>query len=272
MKKSLFSDLLNKKDKKRIELQDDDKRLLGFIAGHKYIDETAAKILLNKKNDRAFWRRIRKLKEYGFIRKSKVVIASAKWGVKPLFITVFSLDSAVCDLYYTKKIRTIGVQGEHLKHSLLIRRVAAVLEKLKTDGEPFGYETEPALDDYSDERIYIDKEKKYKIRPDIFLRNFNILIEVELTIKPDKTAYGKRLFWTQYLKNYNKTVWLVESQNVKEKLIKIFSNFAGESFKYDLVLDKKMIFTDVLNQNLVVVLDDFFDNPEHFFRVWSGLN
>ena len=199
MKKSLFSDLLNKKDKKRIELQDDDRRFLGFLANYKYVDDIAAKTLLNKKKDRAFWRRIRKLKEFGYIRKSKVVIASAAWGVKPIFITVFSLDSAGCDLYYTRKIRTIGVQEEHLKHSLFIRRVVAILEKLKTDGEPFDYETEHGLDEYSDKKIYIDKEKKYKIRPDIFLKSFNILIEIELTIKPDKNHYGKRLFWTQYL-------------------------------------------------------------------------
>ena len=85
-------------------------------------------------------------------------------------------------------------------------------------------------------------------------------------------AYAKRLFWSQYLKNYNKTVWLVGGQKDKEKLIKIFTNYAGESFKYDPVLDKKMIFSDVLDNNLVVIFDDFFSNPEHFLRVWTGLN
>jgi hypothetical protein len=261
-----------KKDRKYIALQNYDKLLLGFITKYKYIDEAAAKILLSKKNDRAFWRRVRKLIAYNFIRKSKIAISSAVWGVKPLFITVFSLDSAGCDLYYTKKIKTIGVQGEHLKHSLLIRRVAAILERLKTAGEMFDYETEPTLDEYSDERIYIDNEKKYRIRPDIFIKNFNVLIEVELTVKPDRDAYAKRLFWSQYLKNYNKTVWLVGGQNDKEKLIKIFTNYAGESFKYDPVLDKKMIFSDVLDKNFVVVFDDFFYNPETFLRRWTGLN
>jgi hypothetical protein len=267
--KSLLN--FNKKDKKYIELQNDDKLLLSFIAKNKYIDDIAAKILLNKKNNRAFWRRIRKLKEYGYIRKSKVIITSANWGVKPPLVTVFSLDSAGCDLYHVKKIKTVGIQGEHLKHNLFVRRVAVILEKIKANGEPFDYEVEAVLDEYSD-KIYIDKINKYKIRPDIFLSLFNILFEIELTVKPDKNHYGKRLFWSQYLKEYDKTVWLVENQNDKEKLIKIFSNYAGESFKYDPVLDKKMIFSDVLNKNLIIVLDDFFANPEVFLKRWTGLN
>ena len=47
--KSLLN--FNKKDKKYIELQNDDKLLLSFIAKNKYIDDIAAKILLNKKNN-----------------------------------------------------------------------------------------------------------------------------------------------------------------------------------------------------------------------------
>jgi hypothetical protein len=80
------------------------------------------------------------------------------------------------------------------------------------------------------------------------------------------------MFWSQYLKHYDKTVWLVPSQKDKERLIKIFTNYAGESFKYDPVLDKKMIFLDAADKNLVVVLDDFFSNPETFLKLWTGLN
>ena len=269
MRKSIFADL-KPATKKRIELQDDDKNLLSFLARHKYIDDFAAKILLDKKNDRAFWRRIGKLTEYEYIRKKRITINSAQWGARPEFITVFSLDDAGADIYRTKKIKTVGVQGEHLKHNLFIRRVCANIEKLKKEG--FEYETEPVLDDYNDERIYVDKTKKYKIRPDIFIQIFNILIEVELTVKPDRTHYGKRLFWTQYLRDYNKTVWLVGGQRDKEKLIKILSSYAKESFKYDAGLDKKMIFTDTVNKNLVVVLDDFFASHETFLKLWAGLN
>ena len=82
---------------------------------------------------------------------------------------------------------------------------------------------------------------------------------------------GQRLIKSFFLDSL-KTVWLVENQNDKEKLIKIFSNFAGESFKYDSVLDKKMIFSDAADKNLVVVLDDFFSNPETFLKLWTGLN
>ena len=261
----------NKKDRKYIALQDYDKLLLGFVRKYKYIDEAAAKILLSKKNDRAFRRRIRKLKDYNFIRQSNTIIDSVEWGVKPNYTIVFSLDSAGCDLYHTKKIKTVGVEGEHLKHNIFVRRVAASIEKIKIENELLDYQIESLLDDYTD-KIYIDKSKKYKLRPDIFLPIFNVLFEIELTIKPDKNHYGKRLFWSQYLKNYSKTIWLVENQKDKERLIKTFQSFAGEPFKYDPVLDKKMIFSDVLNQNLVVVFDDFFSNPEHFLRVWSGLN
>ena len=70
MRKKVFTDL-SKQSKKRIELQDDDKLFLEFLARNKYIDDTAAKIVLNKKNDRAFWRRSRKLIEYEYIRKKK---------------------------------------------------------------------------------------------------------------------------------------------------------------------------------------------------------
>ncbi len=269
MRKNIFADLSNK-SKKRIELQDDDKNLLSFLARHKYIDDFAAKIVLDKKNDRAFGRRIKKLIEYEYIRKKRITINSAEWGVKPELITVFSLDDAGADIYNSKKIRTVGVQGEHLKHNLFVRRVCANIERLKPEG--FEYETESVLSNYNDERIYIDKTKKYKVRPDIFIQIFNILIEVELTVKPDTAHYGKRLFWSQYLKNYNKTVWLVNGQKDKEKLIKIFTNYAGESFKYDPVLDKKMIFSDVVEKNLVVVFDDFFASSEIFLRRWTGLD
>jgi hypothetical protein len=98
------------------------------------------------------------------------------------------------------------------------------------------------------------------------------LFEIELNIKPNKNHHGKRLFWSQHLKNYNKTIWFVENQNDKQKLINIFQNFAGQSFRYDSVLDKKMIFTDILSQNLIIVFDDFFDNPDKYFMLWSGLN
>ena len=269
MRKKIFTDL-SKESKKHIELQDDDKNLLSFLARNKYIDGAAAKIVLNKKNDRAFLRRIKKLIEYEYIRKKRITINFAKWGVKQEFITALSLDDAGADIYNIKKIKTVGVQGEHLRHNLFVRRVCANIERLKQEG--FEYETEQVLDDYNDERIYIDKTKKYKIRPDIFMQDFAILIEVELNIKPDRMHYGKRLFWTQYLRNYNKTVWLVNGQKDKEKLIKIFTNYAGESFKYDPVLDKKMIFTDTVNKNLVVVFDDFFASPETFLKLWAGLN
>ncbi|MCL4533259.1 MAG: hypothetical protein M1502_03220, partial [Deltaproteobacteria bacterium] len=56
-----FSKIKDSLSKKRIELQNNDKLLLQFIADNKYIDDVTAKILLNKKSDRAFWDRIKKL-------------------------------------------------------------------------------------------------------------------------------------------------------------------------------------------------------------------
>lgn len=272
-----FSKIKDSLSKKRIELQNNDKLLLQFIADNKYIDDVTAKILLNKKSDRAFWDRIKKLISYNYIRKTRITINSADWNAKPELLTAFSLDTQGCKLFGKEKIKTVGVQGEHLKHNLYVRRVAAIVERFRIDengnkNELLNYETESVLDDYNDERIYIDKKNKYKIRPDILIRNLNLLIEIELNIKPDHKHYGKRLFWSQYLKEYDKTVWLVPSQKDKERLIKIFTNYAGESFKYDSVLDKKMIFSDAADKNLVVVLDDFFSNPETFLKLWTGLN
>ncbi|RZV40245.1 MAG: hypothetical protein EVJ48_01765 [Candidatus Acidulodesulfobacterium acidiphilum] len=272
-----FSKIKDSLSKKRIELQNNDKLLLRFIADNKYIDDVTAKILLNKKSDRAFWDRIKKLISYNYIRKTRITINSPDWNAKPELLTAFSLDTQGCKLFGKEKIKTVGVQGEHLKHNLYIRRVAAIVERFRIDengnkNELLNYETESVLDDYNDERIYIDKKNKYKIRPDILIRNLNLLIEIELNIKPDHKHYGKRLFWSQYLKEYDKTVWLVPSQKDKERLIKIFMNYAGESFKYDSVLDKKMIFSDAADKNLVVVLDDFFSNPETFLKLWTGLN
>jgi hypothetical protein len=272
-----FSKIKDLSSKKRIEFQDNDKLLLRFIADNKYIDDITARILLDKKSDRSFWDRIKKLISYSYIRKTKIIINSTEWGVKPEQLTVFSLNTQGCRLFNKEKIKTIGVQGEHLKHNLYIYRIAAIIERLRIydngeKNELLDYEIEAVLDDYNDERIYIDKKNKYKIRPDILIRNLNLLIEIELNIKPDHKHYGKRLFWSQYLKEYDKTVWLVPSQKDKERLIKIFMNYAGESFKYDSVLDKKMIFSDAADKNLVVVLDDFFSTPETFLSLWTGLN
>lgn len=272
-----FSKIKDLSSKKRIEFQDNDKLLLRFIADNKYIDDITARILLDKKSDRSFWDRIKKLISYSYIRKTKIIINSTEWGVKPEQLTVFSLNTQGCRLFNKEKIKTIGVQGEHLKHNLYIYRIAAIIERLRIydngeKNELLDYEIEAVLDDYNDERIYIDKKNKYKIRPDILIRNLNLLIEIELNIKPDHKHYGKRLFWSQYLKEYDKTVWFVYSQNDKERLIKIFMNYAGESFKYDSVLDKKMIFSDAADKNLVVVLDDFFSTPETFLSLWTGLN
>ncbi len=271
-----FSKIKDLSSKKRIEFQDNDKLLLRFIADNKYVDDITARILLDKKSDRSFWDRIKKLISYSYIRKTKIIINSTEWGVKPEQLTVFSLDTQGCRLFNKEKIKTIGVQGEHLKHNLYIYRIAAIIERLRIydngeKNELLDYEIEATLDDYTDKGIYIDKNNKYKIRPDILIKNLNILIEVEINIKPNHKHYGKRMFWSQYLKHYDKTVWLVNSQNDKQSLIKIFTNYAGESFKYDPVLDKKMISSDSADKNLVVVLDDFFANPTDYLKVWTGL-
>lgn len=268
MTKINFKKIFNKKERERIELTDDDKELLLFIARHKFIDDVAGRIVLSKKNDRAFWRRINKLKQYGYARTHFAALQSVRFGTRQKNVTVIALDSAGCTLTNTKKISKLA---SNLKHNLYVKRVCAAL--LRLIGQGFEYDTESIME-YDEKNKYVhipDPQERYNIRPDIFVKDYQIAFEIELNIK-DKYDYEKRLFWFQFVKNLNKTIWLVETENDKRKLINIFKNCAGIWFQTDKYGTKKLIDDNVIDKNFVMTMDDFLSNYEQTILRITGLS
>ena len=268
MTKINFEKIFNKKERERIELTDDDRELLLFIARHKFIDDLAGKIVLNKKNDRAFLRRINKLKQYNYVRTHSATLQNIRFGIKQKNIAVIALDREGCLLTNTKKISKLAV---NLKHNLYVKRICAALLKLREQG--FEYEMETIME-YDEKNKYVhipDPQERYNIRPDIFVKDYQIAFEIELNIK-DKYDYEKRLFWSQFLENLNKILWLVETENDKRKLINIFKNCAGIWFEYNKIGTKKFIDERVVDRNFIITIDDFFSDYEQTILRIAGLS
>ena len=268
MKRINFEKIFNETKRQRIELTDDDRELLLFIALHKFIDDVAGRIVLSKKNDRAFLRRINKLKQYNYVRTHLATLQNIRFGIKQKNITVIALDTEGCLLTNTKKISKLAV---NLKHNLYVKRICAALLKLREQG--FEYEMETIME-YDEKNKYVhipDQQERYNIRPDIFVKDYQIAFEIELNIK-DKYDYEKRLFWSQFLENLNKILWLVETENDKIKLINIFQNASGGWFQIDKFGTKKYIDVKVKDKNLVMTIDDFLSNYEEIILSFAGLN
>ncbi len=268
MKRINFEKIFNKTKRQRIELTDDDRELLLFIARHKFIDDVAGRIVLSKKNDRAFLRRINKLKQYNYVRTQAATLQNIRFGIKQKNITIIALDTEGCLLTNTKKISKLAV---NLKHNLYIKRICAALLKLREQG--FEYEMETIME-YDEKNKYIhipDSKERYNIRPDIFVKDYQIAFEIELNIK-DKYDYEKRLFWSQFLENLNKILWLVGTENDKRKLINIFKNCAGIWFQIDKYGTKKLIDDNVIDKNFVMTMDDFLSNYEQTILRITGLS
>ncbi len=262
--------MIFKKNRKRIDLQNDDKILISFLARHKYCDNVAGKILLNKKNDRAFWKRLKKLKEYKIFRTGKIFLNDLTFNKQPEIVSLIALDDEGLRLTGTQKRFRIAT---NLKHNLYIKRVCAAIEKMKEQG--FEYETEYVHNfkekTKNDDFPFLSDEVK-RIRPDVFILNFNIDFEIELTIKKRSDSYGARLFFSQFLNDYNKTIWITANVNDKIKLINIFNSYRDVWFVYDTKYNlKSFIDGRQINKNLVLTIDDFLQNYEQNILKFAGL-
>lgn len=263
--RSIFSSLSGK-TKKRVDLTGNDKLFLKFLARHKYCDETAAKILYQK-SEQTFWRRMRKLKKYQYIRKNIMPLQSPLLVEKNELLNIFSLDSAGCKMYETKKISGVNKLGILFKHDVFIKRLCAVLEIL-SQGHGFSFKMEFMLDDFIEtQNIYIKDDNKMKIRPDIYIPEYKLAFEIETNIKHNINRYGRRLFWSQWIKNLEKTIWFVDNENDKNRLINNLSHWSLKQFKYDKILDSRMIFSDTIDKNKVFVFNEFLENYENNFEI-----
>ncbi len=259
------------KKKTRCDITDQDEIFLLFLKKNKYCDEIAARIIYQK-SEQTFWRRIRKLEKYKYIRKVLMSIDSSGFTGEHKRVFVFGLDTKGCSHCETVKTNIeISSNGIQLRHKLYIKRLAACLENLSIYNG-FSYNSEFILNEFKEnEGIFISDQNinKYAIRPDIYIQEYKICFEVELSIKHDNQTYGQKLFSMQYLKNINKVIWLVENQKSKDKLLShiLLWDDSSKLFQYDQSLNKKMIFTDTINKNIIHIFDDFISDYQKYFEI-----
>ncbi len=268
--------IISNRDKisgKRVDTTESDKKFLNFMALHEYIDEAGANIIYER-SKRKLWERLYKLIEYNYIDKSVASLYEIVPNKKTKRINIFSLGSEGCSEFNIRKIKSIGKEGTSLRHALYIRRLCAALKMMESDN--FEYQTEYILDKFNNylinefgnkhSIIYPDDDTKIKIRPDIYIDKYNILLEVELSIK-NKKRYAERLFWAQYMNGVSKTIWFVKDEKDKGRLMSIFSELENYSYVYYKGFNPQLISPDAIYKNPVWILDDFLENYKQNFTM-----